>query len=448
MGLFKSLEAWFGLSQSDRRPVTQKDVSRQYAAHPTLADYLPWAGYSDRYKTFLLEDRESLAVAFELTPMACEAKSSEMMAALSKGIAQAIKNAIPREKEHPWVLQVFAQNSHDLTAAYQQIENYTLKGREASPQARAHLDILKQHYEFVSRPGGIFEDELVMGQSFRGTQLKVYAILYRRYPLHAKSRQRRTAIEDSQRVARKFSEGLRNAGLKVKRLRGEGFYEWLVRWFNPAPKSTRGDVSAWLQKNPWQPETERRLGWQLTSTLFSETPESTATGWCFNGWPHKVITIETMKEAPVIGHLSAERQRAQSEQLFNLLDRMPEGSIFSLHITVIAQSEVEAHLKKIEGSAVGHHAQALLVKNDVRMAEQAIATGNDIYPLAMAVYCCGRDEAELAERESVLENLLTDNAFAIINEYDVFPIDSYLRFLPMNYQYAFDRKNSQRAQYY
>ena len=77
------------------------------------------------------------------------------------------------------------------------------------------------------------------------------------------------------------------------------------------------------------------------------------------------MTIQGMSADPVIGHFSAERRRETDDKVFHLLDHLPEGSIFSMAIVNQAQSEVEYHLKSVQDSAVGRHAQALKVKEQV-----------------------------------------------------------------------------------
>ncbi|MCD6047745.1 MAG: conjugative transfer ATPase [Gammaproteobacteria bacterium] len=78
--------------------ITTQDIARGYEKRPSIADYLPWKDYNHKHKLFLLEDGKSLGVCFEVKPIACEARPVEMMDAIMRSIAEALKNAIPLEK--------------------------------------------------------------------------------------------------------------------------------------------------------------------------------------------------------------------------------------------------------------------------------------------------------------------------------------------------------------
>src|SRR3990167_3827138 len=98
---------------SEAAVIQAQDISRGYEKRPTIANYLPWKDYSTKHKLFLLEDGKSLGVCFEIKPVPCEARPTEMMEAIMRSIAEALKNAIPLDKENPWVLQTFVRRMND-----------------------------------------------------------------------------------------------------------------------------------------------------------------------------------------------------------------------------------------------------------------------------------------------------------------------------------------------
>src|SRR5690349_8920222 len=102
----------------------KEDVARSYQKLPALTGRLPWRDYNDTYKCFLLEDNESLGMCFEITPLSCEARPQAMLEEISQSIAEAIKSAIPCEKENPWILQVYVEKQLDLSRSYKEIESY------------------------------------------------------------------------------------------------------------------------------------------------------------------------------------------------------------------------------------------------------------------------------------------------------------------------------------
>lgn len=152
------------------------------------------------------------------------------MEEIAKSISEAIKNAIPCEKENPWTLQVFVQKKSDLSPAYHDIENYFSEQRKASPITQAYLENLKENFAYVSRPGGIFHDREVTNLPFRGGVVQVYAVLYRRIRINNnKTMARRTHLEEIIRISRKFSDQLRACGARLCIFRSDSRTEGLIR---------------------------------------------------------------------------------------------------------------------------------------------------------------------------------------------------------------------------
>jgi conjugative transfer ATPase len=420
-----------------KRIITKQDVARSYDAMPNLINRLPWRDYNEKYKCFLLEDNQSLGVCFRISPIPCEARPDTMMEEIAKSISEAIKNALPCEKEDPWVLQVYVKKETDLTHSYQHIENYFLDKIKSQRFTESFLQTMKEHLTYVTQPGGIFHDSQVMNLTFRGGIMHVYAVLYRRRRIKKENQDsREKSLQEILRISRKFSSQLRASGMQVRRMNDAQFYQWMVHWFNP-------------EKNGiFYPKADSKpLGFDLTEQLFYHAPESFSEGWFFNGLPHKVLTIQNMTMNPAIGHISGERKRNLDDKIFNLIDHLPEGSVFVLTVTLQAPSEVGLHLKTIQGSAVGRHAQAEKVKNEVNMAEKCLAEGDSLFPVTMAVYLKGQTLEDLHTNEAYTEVLLNSNGFKVIADNELFPIDAYLRYLPMNYDFYFDKRHHYRSRY-
>jgi conjugative transfer ATPase len=416
--------------------VSRQDIARAYKSLPSLAERLPWRDFNEKHKCILLEDNESLGVCFKITPIPCEARPESMLNEIAKSLSEAIKNSIPCEKESPWVLQVYVHKESDLSDVYTEIENYFPEHRKSSPLTQAYLKNLKEHFEYVTQPGGIFHDTQVTNLNFQGGLLHVYAVLYRRKGI---KENRYSRLEEITRIARKFSDQLRACGVRVKRMRGNEFYKWMAQWFNPTSKL--------LDSMPFPDEISKPIGFDLVEQLFFSAPESFEEGWLFDGMPHKVITVQNMTINPDIGHLTAERKRNTDDKVFNLVDHLPGGSVLVMTVVMQAPSEAELHFKSIQNSAVGNHAQAVKVKEEISIAEKSIADGNHLFPVVINLYLRGESLEDLHANESHAEVLLNSNGFKVITEDELFPIDAYLRYLPMCYDVHFDRRNSQRSRY-
>lgn len=434
------------LFKTKSKIITKSDIERGYRNEPSITDYLPWCDYNEEHQLFLLEDQRSLAVCFTITPIPCEARPQNMMNEIAKSIAHALKNTVPLEKENPWILQMFVERQRDLSNEYQKIIQRIDEKQRNSALTQAHLKTLKEHFDYVTRKEGIFFDSQVTQQHFKGGRLTVRAVLYRRINQKEKTTREKNS-ETTLRVAQKFSDQLTACGLNIKRMTGEDFYGWMVKCFNPKPKQTKGDVEGLLKSIPFPKESKKSFGWNLTENLFFNTPKTFEEGWYFDDLPHKVLTIQSLTTEPAIGHLTAERKRNTDDKVFNLMDHLPEGAIFTTSIVFQAQSEVELHLKKIYDSAVGRHALAMKYKEEVESALEAIADADFLFPTVMALYLRGDSLDDLHQKEAHAEVLFNSNGFKIINDTEIFPIDAYLRYLPMCYDFTFDKKNSYRSRY-
>ena len=437
MSFIENAKEMFGF-QSNKPTLTKKEVAQSYQHRPSITSRLPWRDYNEKYRCVLLEDNQSLGVCFKVNPIPCEARPEAMMQEIAKSISEAIKNSLPCEKDNPWILQVYVQKTSDLSECYREIEDSFPKDRKKNPLTQDFLKNIKEHFDYLAEPGGVFHDSLT-NTNFGGSFLNVYAVLYRRIKIKKQTNDsKRTHLEDIVRISRKFADQMRGCGMRISRMRGQELYTWLAKWFNPKLK---------FENTSYPAETAKPIGFDFAEQLFFSTPESFEEGWLFDGLPHKVVTIQNMTTKPNVGHISAERKRNTDDKIFNLIDHMPEGSIFVIALVLEAPSETEKHLAKINNSAVGKHAQALAVKSEIAFVEKSVADGDMLFPVVMNVYLSGTSLEALHSKEAQLEVLLNGNGFKVITDDELYPIDAYLRYLPMCYDYYFDKANSYRSRY-
>jgi len=252
-----------------KKKLKEEDIEKIYAQANSLSKRLPWCDYNHEHKLFLLEDKKTLAVGFHLTPIACEAKPAEMMHAISKSLTEALKNSIPCEKGNPWILQLFTQRKSDLSDVYEVIEKSAEKFKETE-FTQAYLKTIKQHLDYVSNPEGLFFDQTVTQQIFKGGQLEVRAFLYRKIRDDKNAPDRKNCLDEILKISKKFSDQLMACGLQVNTFTGSDFYNWMVRWFNPNLKQIPNEFNQ--NKKPY--------GWDLTENLFFKTPKSFAFAGC------------------------------------------------------------------------------------------------------------------------------------------------------------------------
>lgn len=434
--------------KSNYVPVKLKDVEKRYAQHPSFANFAPWMEYDHKSQCFLLEDGRSVALGFELEGVSCEARSPEFLLELRDKFQRLFQDTVPQEQDSPWVLQFYLQDERSLINQVNLLADYVKPEIKDAQHTQAYLQLFSEHCRYMMREKGLFMDNEVSGLVFYGKTRFVRVILYRRLTATARVRRGRTAIQDANAVAKNVMNQLQSAGVKIKRMSGKTFYEWMMRWFNPHPAFTRGDTDALLQQRPFPREEELPFGYDFAEQVFCSTPQSDEKQgvWFFDGEPHKFITIQGMSTIPAVGHVSAERE--QGKKWYVLFDKFPLGSVFVLTVVIEDQNTVKQHIKEIIESAVGDDAEANLARLDCTRALYEIEQSNYLYPTVMGVYVRAKNIDELLDYEIEVESTLNNSGLnPIRGDVDLTPLDAYLRYLPMCYDHRFDKKYSSRSRY-
>ncbi len=429
-----------GDDQRTEAPVTTREVKQLYQRPPSFTDLLPWMEYNPASRTFLLEDGISVGALFELTPAGTEARTPQFMAQLRDAIQTALTDAIPEEDDAPWILQVYVQDEPSLQGFQNDVAKYAQPGARDTAYTRHFQATLREHLARITRPGGLFEDSAVTGTQWRGQLRRVRATLYRRLSPTGRLPSAVEIEESLNDVATKWVASLASAGIRARRGTGQDLYEWLLKWFNPKPEIAGGDPDRLLEIAPYPGDEKLPFGHDLAERLTLAMPRSdnaTATWW-FDGLPHTVVTIQGLRRAPEVGHMTAERQAG--DHVFSLFDRFPEHTVMVLTLTVRPQDFTRNHIAQVKRAAVGDTAEAELTREDADAVEREMARGNKLYPLSMAFYVRGADQKTLRANVNQLNALLLPNGLQpILHEADLLALDSYLRNLPMAYDTRLDK---------
>ena len=420
-------------------PLTTAAVRAGYRRPPSFTDFLPWVEYLPESRAFLLEDGVSVGALFELTPIGTEARTEAYLTELRDAVRIAIAEAIPERDEAPWIVQFYVQDEPSLAPLLRDIAAYLPERTRALPATQAYLATLAAHCARISRPEGLFRDETVTGSVWRGQVRRVRATLYRRLGGRELRAGRGLPETELNEVATKWCAALAAAGIAVRRAGGADLYRWLLPWFNPSAPGIGTDPERLLAEMPYPGDAELPYGADLAAALTLSMPRSDDSGrWWFDGLPHTVVSIEGLRRVPGIGHLTAERDLG--EQSFALFDRLPGDCVLALTITVAPQDRMRQHVGLIRRAAVGDSADAALTREAAVAVEREMASGNKLYPCAIALYLRGRDPAALdAAVDQLSAVLLPSGVQPIGREADLLAKDSYLRNLPMAYDARFER---------
>ena len=196
-------------------------------------------------------------------------------------------------------------------------------------------------------------------------------------------------------VAIKWIASLASVGISAKRVDGQAFYEWLLPWFNPRPDMAHCDPQTLLQIAPYPGDENLPFGYDFAEQLTLSMPRSdeATASWLFDNMPHTVVTVQSLRRTPDIGHFTAERQAG--DQVYSLFDRLPEHTVMAMTITLKPQDTTRNHIAQIKRASVGDSAEASITREDAEQVEREMAQGNKLYPVNLAFYVRGEDQKAL-----------------------------------------------------
>lgn len=428
-----------------KKLITKNDIKRQYKNTPSFSDYLPWVEYSDEDNLMLLEDERSVGALFEIKSIPTEARPVDQINQLHQKITRLLTTLLPAEDENPWVMQLFVQDDATLMPIYKALKKYISKHHNLDdPFTKQYLKITQDHFKKICEKKGIFRDPM-SDLIFQGKIRRIRVAIYRRHEIiHKKFNT--NVLDEIKGICQKFETQVRQMGIRIKRLKAKDFYDWQVRWFNPNPSQTNGDVDLLLKKYPY-PKNHKPFGWSFSQNIFFGNIESDEHAWIFDGIKHKVITFKDLDGEIPIGAISREISFSESQK-YAILDKFPEGAIYTIQITFESKNAIENHLDSIESAAIGKSSVIEDIHANVKRARYEMDTGNLLLRSVEAIYFQGKNDDDLKQTELDLQALLNSvNLSVIHSDNEIYPKDLYLRFLPFNFNAHFDKKNNFRSSY-
>ena len=433
-----------------KKPATVADEQALYDVAPSFVDLLPWAEYLPQSLSLLLDDGESQAAFFELLPLGTEGREATWLEAARDALENALQDSFEELEQNPWVLQMYVQDETGWDAYLEMVRRYIHPRAQGTAFTESYLRLIEQHLKAVGKPGGLFEDTVVTRLPWRGKTRRVRVVVYRRLSRAGRSGRGSSPGEALASACDRLLGGLSNAGIKAVRLDAPEIHAWLLRWFNPHPtwlgrSSDDAERFYALAAYPDQDEPgglELASGTDFAQGLFFREPRSDLKHgvWYFDDLPHRVIVLNRLRRPPALGLLTGER-RAGGDAVNALMDQMPEGTILCLTLIATPQDTLEAHLNHLARKSVGETLDSEQTREDVREARSIIGRAHKLYRGALAVYLRGRDLDDLDARTGQLANVLLGAGLQPVREEDeVAPLNTYLRWLPCNFDPAKDRR--------
>lgn len=432
-----------------RRPVTVADAQALYAVAPSFTDLLPWVEYLPDSQSLLLEDGHSVAAFFELTPVGTEGREIAWLLQARDALENALQDSFDELDEHPWVVQLYAQDDTDWASYLRTLKAYVQPRARDSAFSDFYLRCFGHHLNAVSKQGGLFDDTALTRLPWRGQNRRVRLVVYRRAPVGDASRRGPSPEQALITTCERLLGGLANAGVKARRMQGADLHAWLLRWFNPHPTALGPSAKdrerfynlVAYPEPPDDGELELASGTDFAQRLFCSQPRSdTETGtWHFDNQPHRVVTLDRLRSPPSTGHLTGETRKGDA--INTVFDQLPEDTIMCLTVVATPQDKLEAHLNHLSKKAVGETLASEQTRADVQQARALIGSAHKLYRGALAFYLRGKDMAELDARGVQLANVLLNAGLQPVREDDeVAPLNSYLRWLPAVFDPALDTR--------
>ena len=438
------------LSWRPKAPATQADEQALYDVAPSFVNLLPWVEYLPESQSLLLDDGQSVAAFFDLTPVGTEGREQAWLLHARDALENALQDSFDELDDHPWVVQLYAQDETDWDSYLRTLHDYVQPRARGSAFSDYYLRSFAHHLCAISKPGGLFQDTTLTHLPWRGHNRRVRMVVYRRVALAQSPRGNPPCEHALNEVCERLSAGLANAGVQTMRMQGAAIHAWLLRWFNPRPTALGPcikDRERFYQLAAYpEPSDEESLalasGTDFSQRLFFEQPRSDAgTGtWFFDGLPHRVIVLDRLRNPPTIGHMTGETHKGDA--INTVFEQLPEDTVMCLTLVAIPQDSLESHLNHLSKKSVGETLASEQTRADVQHARTLIGSAHKLYRASLAFYLRGQNLTELDTRSEQLVNVLLSAGLQPVREYhEVAPLNSYLRWLPAVFNPELDKRH-------
>jgi conjugative transfer ATPase len=432
------------------RPATQADEAQQYEVAPSFLEYCPWVEYLPESKSVLLEDGQSVAAFFELRPLGTEGREQPWLEQARDALENALQDSFDELEVNPWIIQIYAQDETGWDAYLRELKDYIHPRARETTFTRSYLRRFEHHLRAISKPGGLFHDRTVTHLPWRGQTRRVRMVVYRRATSAAPQRRAQSAIQALNVTCERIVGGLSNAGIKASRLEGSDIHAWLLRWFNPNPTwlgASREAQERFYALTSLPPEAatgefELASGTDFAERLFFTQPRNDIGSgiWYFDNQPHRVVTVDRLRSAPSIGHLTGERHTG-GDAVNTVFDSCPEGTVMCMTLVITPQDLLEADFNRLDKKSVGGTVDSEQTRRDLHQVRSILGSAHKLYRAAVAFYVKGSTLSQLEERASSLANVLFNAGLQPVRDEDeVAPCNSYLRWLPCNFNPALDTR--------
>ncbi|EJI2149789.1 conjugative transfer ATPase [Escherichia coli] len=432
-------------AQPLKRPgqMTQEEEVRVYHAGPSVIDFLPWVEYLDEAQCLLLDDGMSVGAVYDVTPAATEGRTEERLEQIRDMVEDALQDSFDEYDTHPWVVQFFCQDENDVDAYLDYLKGYVKPHAQGTAFTEAWLGEMECHLRGIARPEGFFTDTLVTGQPWRGQQRRTRMVIYRRIAKNNSDPMPPVAMLNQ--VCDLVVSALGSAGVRCHRMNGLQVHSWLLRLFNPAPSwISREDLYRMASRaDPRENDADvMPVMTDFAESLWFNPPHSDPENgvWWIDDLPHCAVVVEKLRTPPEPGAITGEMSRGE-KTVNALMDTFPEGTVLCMTIVVQPQDTLEERFTRLSKNAVGENTESIRARQDVKVVKELLGNRHKLYRAGITFLLRAGDMDSLKRKRVELTTVLLGAGLQPVRpEFDVGPLNSWLRALPMCFDPDMDRK--------
>ncbi|HOW78905.1 MAG TPA: conjugative transfer ATPase [Verrucomicrobiota bacterium] len=438
-------------------PLERERFRALFQARPAFADYLPFAGYEAGDGVFLLDDGVSVGVVFRLTAVDLDARAPERQAEFNTQLDHVLRLLPADDERYPYILQLYLEDREPAPLAAALAAAAPAMVRETA-YSQAWFAAQGAHFAMMRSPRGLFPDERTGAagtavKGWRAIDQRIYACVYRKAPAKAWAHRSLSPAQQLNRALAPFWAGLAAIGVGVRRLDEDGLRDWLLPWLTPvvAGFDTPHD---YLAAHPLPPLEDRGAGWLLAQHLAQvapqpipdRDPELHAGVWRFGPVYTRYLTFQGIEFRPDDGVFTLDRQDGHTVRACPW-DRMPPGSILTWTLVPRAPAAIDAHLDALQ-LCIDHTTSdaAAAAREELAEAKAARRQHQLIYNVQMGLYLRASSLAALDEHTLQAGAALAPTRLRPIPaRHDLLADDSFVRALPMVYDWRHDRLHALRS---
>ncbi|MDM2974051.1 conjugative transfer ATPase [Citrobacter sp. CK198] len=420
-----------------------RDEQKIYHANPSIIDYLPWAEFLDHEQCILLDDGVSVGAVYEVSPVATEGRTTDHLEKMRDTVEDALQDSFDEHDQNPWVVQFFCKDENNVDAYLSRLRGYIKQHAQGSQLTESWLQETERHLRGIARPEGLFKDTLITDQPWRGQQRRTRMVVYRW--IGKGNTDPMPPVAMLNQTCERLTGALSGAGVTCVRQNGAQVHDWLLRHFNPNPEWVDKNIlyreAAYFDRRD-TPDGTMPVQNDFAETLWFTPPVSDPDHgvWWFDNQAHCAIPVEKLRRPPEPGTITGEMKRGE-KKINALMDMFPEGTMVCMTIVVQPQDTLENDFNRLSKNAVGENTESGRVRQDVAQVKEFLGNRHKLYRAGITFLLRAGDLTALNHKRVELTNVLLGAGLQPVRpEFDVAPLNTYLRALPMCFNPETDKK--------